>query len=546
MPSHCRAATALGMSSENAMFNRQQSARDFLIGCSLVGLLYVHVWGLLFAATTPSGFFLSVSPLQYYAAIATVVAGGVLMVALTPIIRKSSLPTRYLASIALVATIGIVLNELRKSNETSAPNVLNWWRVLQQHVSLSVLIVGGSLMVLAMLRYALPLARFYRKALLPLSVFTAYVLARAVWTLLTVDFGAYRADARQPRATESTPTRVVMIVFDEMDSELAFSRRPAGLRLPDLDALRSVAITFDSAYSPGPNTIESMPSYLIGRRIKTLEPLDGNSFRATLKDGSRVNGDSATSIFSAVAAAHGRMALVGFALPYCRLHLTVAVERCTEIPMSGDGSIVDGDMRLGKVVAEQLGSLLPFSGRRGRIAQLQVALDKATSLAADSNYSFVFLHLPIPHYPWIWDRHTSQYRVNIVARVAKDGYLGNLELTDIVLRRIREAMLRAGTWDATTLIVTSDHPWRLKLSQGTSTDERIPLIIKLAGQTAPEHISSPTNSIVVSSLIPMIVAGRLSDPGELRAHVGEINTESAKSDQGSTEIPASKPLSSAR
>jgi arylsulfatase A-like enzyme len=83
-------------------------------------------------------------------------------------------------------------------------------------------------------------------------------------------------------------------------------------------------------------------------------------------------------------------------------------------------------------------------------------------------------------------------------------------------------MTRRGTWDATTLIVTTDHPWRLKLLQGTSTDRRIPLMIKLPGMKKGDRIETPTNSIVVSSLLPDLIGAQIPDAVALRLRVAQI------------------------
>jgi arylsulfatase A-like enzyme len=148
-----------------------------------------------------------------------------------------------------------------------------------------------------------------------------------------------------------------------------------------------------------------------------------------------------------------------------------------------------------------------------------VVIEDAADLAADSTYSLVLLHLPLPHSPWIWHRHTNQFRVNILG---DEGYVGNLALTDRVVGRIRAEMTQRGTWDATTFIVTTDHPWRLKLLRGRSTDPRIPLMIKLPGMKTGERIATPTNSIVVSLLLPALIDAQIPDPTALRLRVAQI------------------------
>ena len=165
------------------------------------------------------------------------------------------------------------------------------------------------------------------------------------------------------------------------------------------------------------------------------------------------------------------------------------------------------------------GGLLPFNMRRSHIARLREVIENAADLAADSSYALVLLHLPLPHSPWIWDRRTNQFRVTILG---DDGYLDNLALADRVLGRMRDEMTRRGIWDATTLIVTADHPWRVKLNQGRSTDRRIPLMIKLPGMKQGEHIETPANSIVVSSLVPALIDAQIPDAAALRIRVVQI------------------------
>ena len=504
----------------------KRAVKDFLIGCSLVSLLYVDVWESLLTAATPQGFFLAYSPSHYLAAIAAVLAGGVLMAALTPMLRRAPPSLQYVIRLFFLATIVVILNELRKVSAAMRPGAMLSGSLLRDAASirqtpaaLSVLAILGLLMLAVALRYAVPITRWYRRVLLTMSVFAAFVIVRGIWILATMNFDSFHVAARHPHSGFPSAHRVVIVVFDEMDNELAFTRRPADLSLPNFDGLRMTSATFDSAYAPGPNTIESMPSYLLGHRVVSLVPLSANSFSALLKDGRRVLSDTASSIFSGPAAMGARTALVGFALPYCRLRLTAMVDHCEEIPLGGGGSVSVQHAGFWRAVAEQTQSLLPFAPRRAYIARLRVIIENAADLAADSGYSLVLLHLPVPHYPWIWDRRTNQFSVNTLG---DDGYLGNLALADRVLGGMRDEMTRRGTWDATTLIVTADHPWRLKLSQRGRTDSRIPFIVKLPGMKKGEHIATATNSIVISSLLPALIDATIPDVATLRLRAAQI------------------------
>ena len=508
------------MSSGKLLPERKQAAKDLLIGCSLVSLLYIDVWRLLLSAATPSnGFFLAYGPSDYLAAIATVLTGGVLMAALSPPLRRAPRAVQYVISLFFLATSIVVLNELRKSNEGRLPAVLGVWNELRQAVGIPILAILGLVVLAVTLRHTIPITKWYRRVLLTVSLFAVFAMVRGTWILATMNFDAFHTVTRHPHPGLPSAHRVVMVVFDEMDNEMAFTRRPKDLSLPNFDALRTTSVTFDSTYSPGPNTMESMSSYLLGRRVDSLIPLSANSFVALLKNGRRVLSDTATSIFSGPAARGARTALVGFALPYCRLRLTGMVDHCEQIPLVGGGMVDVQREGFWRAVAQQTQSLLPFNMRRSHIARLREVIENAADLAADSSYALVLLHLPLPHSPWVWDRRTNQFRVTILG---DDGYLGNLALADRVLGRMRDEMIRRGIWDATTLIVTADHPWRAKLNQGRSTDRRIPLMIKLPGMKEGEHIETPTNSIVVSSLVPALIDAQIPNAAALRIRVAQI------------------------
>jgi Sulfatase len=445
--------------------------------------------------------------------------GGRDRAALSPALRRVPRGVQYLISLFFLATTVVVLNELRKSNENMPLAVLGVWSAVRQTVGLPVLAILGLLLLAVALRYAIPITKWYRRVLLTVSVFAAFAMIRGIWILATMNFDSFHLVARHPHPGLPSAHRVVMVVFDEMDNEIAFTRRPKDLSLPNFDALRMTSVTFDSTYSPGPNTTESMPSYLLGLQVDSFRPLSANSFVALLKDGRRVLSDTARSIFSGPAARGARTALVGYALPYCRLRLTAMVDHCETIALVSGGTVNVQNEGFWRAVAQQTQSLLPFNERRAHIALLRVVIENAADLAADSGYSLVLLHLPLPHAPWIWDRRTNQFRVNILG---DDGYLGNLALADRVRGRMRDEMTRRGTWDATTLIVTTDHPWRIKPNQGRNTDRRIPLMIKLPGMKGGEHIATPTNSIVVSSLLPALIDAQIPDAAALRLRVAQI------------------------
>ena len=80
----------------------------------------------------------------------------------------------------------------------------------------------------------------------------------------------------------------------------------------------------------------------------------------------------------------------------------------------------------------------------------------ADALIRNKSISFVFLHLPVPHPPGIYDRKTNTLGV-------RGTYLDNLVLADKTLGGLLEAIQRTAEAPRTTVIISSDHSWRVNM-----------------------------------------------------------------------------------
>lgn len=492
---------------------RRQLIDDAFVGCSLVNLSFVGVWVLLFSARTANAFYLTVRPLHYVAALLIVVAGGALAAASGQLVRRSALPVQYVMRIAFLATLVILLNQLRKSAETSVtdlPGVVPMLRALGKPGIAVVALVVAALVV----RFAFPLSRAYRVLLLLFFPFVVWTVGRACWTLATVDFAQFHESTRTTHTGVATPSRVVIVLLDELDYESVFLTRPKDLALPHFDALRMTTVSFDSVVTPGANTAESVSSFFLQKRVAWLETTGARSFIAHLTDGGTLQSDTATSFLMQPGVAEARIGIVGFALPYCRLAYTAVAERCDWMPVGGVVWPVGYEDSFQDVVMRQLQSLHPYDSRRFHIHQLERMLAESVRFASDSSLSLVFLHLALPHAPYIWDRNTNEFTDG---KTSMDGYYDNLALADRFLGRLRDAMMRSGTWSASTVIVMSDHAERKKLRDKRSSDRRVPLFVKLPGMESGARVSNPVNTMFLASLMPDFLAKRVRNAADLRS-----------------------------
>ena len=88
--------------------------------------------------------------------------------------------------------------------------------------------------------------------------------------------------------------------------------------------------------------------------------------------------------------------------------------------------------------------------------------------------------------------------------------LMHLALADIYLGDFRDSMTRAGLWDKTTVLVTSDHPNRLSMEIDGKQDPRVPFLLKMAGQSGGVDYDTVLRTIVTKPLIEAILARRIT------------------------------------
>lgn len=155
---------------------------------------------------------------------------------------------------------------------------------------------------------------------------------------------------------------------------------------------------------------------------------------------------------------------------------------------------------------------------------------------ADPNNDFVFCHFSIPHLPG--------FRDHLLKPLAKplggdaEQYLNNLLLVDWTFGELRRDMERAGVWDPTTVVVTSDHWLR-----GTTTnclgkiDYRVPLLIKMPAQEQPLTYSKPVNNLLLHDLSLAILQGLIHDSSDCVAWI-EANRSRIPVDAYVDSLPA--------
>jgi len=374
--------------------------------------------------------------------------------------------------------------------------------------SLATLLVG-SLVV----RHWRTCMRAGRRILLLLSPFLVVTLGRASVAMSRVDFA--ELDRTVPSRGIAEPRagpRVIIVVFDELDYTHAFSARPADVHLPTFDQLRSESVFATDVAAPAGATELSLPSYILG------QPVDSVTSQLPHSEEVRYRGElvprdigGESTIFHDAARLGAPSELVGFYLPYCHWSFAALLDRCTSLPFTW-GGVFDGRVGIGASVVRQLLSLFVVGNRRAQIGRIEEATAASVRAVSDSSRRLVFLHLPIPHFPPVWDARHGHYTVT---QIGVGAYFDNLALADGILARLRTAIDRGATAQPTFLIVTSDHPWRSGPINGR-VGGKIPFIVRTPSAERIE-VSSHVDAVRLRALTTQLLGGKLTTAREVAA-----------------------------
>jgi hypothetical protein len=441
--------------------------RAAVAAASLANLFLVRIWvELLGEKTEPA------PAIWYGAALAT---WTLLSLAIWSVAKWTGLPGR------LVLAGGGILLIAKELTLASSHEALGWKIAAAGLVEdgfrrgwlvpVAVAIVAG----LGALAWRLRL-RWISPVLVAVSPIILVTAGHVAWRLALPSPASAMVQKTGSRAARSKG-RVVWVVFDELDERVAFSQRPAGLRLPALDTLRAESIVFGEAVSPSNATADSIP-VMLGHILE----------RPGLRSG-----------------------VVGWYIPYCQ-NYGALLATCEDWPMNRQlNSYGSGFLN---VVRNQLRSLTESSlysvfGQSLAVeAHVRTVLEMeqaASRLAAQSALDLVFLHLPIPHTPFVYrpaegDLGARNQNVR--------GYLDNLQLADRTFARIRTSLTTAGLWATTHVIVTGDHGFRRAADLGYPKDDRhVPFIWKPAGEVAPRQISARFETGQSSGLVSRLLDG---------------------------------------
>lgn len=365
-------------------------------------------------------------------------------------------------------------------------------------------------------------------------VFRGFLAAAGFCTLWVLPQLVYMAIRPEPHDTQKfaravAPAliprrRVIWILYDELSQDQVFDHRQPDISLPHLDKFRSRSVMFSDVRPAGFYTEDVLPSLLSGKILSGIRSdLSGTPSVKTSNRWRRF--PVSHSIFADAKREQWSTGVAGWYVPYCRTY-GQSLDWCAWVWRSNMPGNYSPDKSLWwNVNAPLLRAESKLTGRKSPVpsAAMNHAGDYTEimrwshELIDDQQIGFVFLHLPLPHPFGFYNRKTGQLGV-------QGTYLDNLALTDRSLGQIMQWISQTGLASQTTVIVCSDHSWRLpiwrlsltkeeKAALGGKFDTRPVLMVHFPGENEPETVSSPFPAIREHAMVetmlrrPMTAAG---------------------------------------
>ena len=325
--------------------------------------------------------------------------------------------------------------------------------------------------------------------------------------------------------------RIIWILFDEASQDQIFDHRQPEVSFPEFDQFAEQAVHFSNVQPAGYFTEKVIPSLLTGDLIHDEKShLDGRLLVRSEANGHWHLYPDRPTLFAEARHAGWSTAAVGWYNPYCRTE-AADLDDCAwvlTIPLAGrydprrsalQNAVAPIAKSLLRVVGHPIQDPEPW---QIHTADYQFLLQHARE-EIEGRAGFVFIHLPVPHPGGFYNRHTQQLGVD-------GSYLDNLVLADHTLGELMQAIQATPLAARTTIVVCSDHSWRVDLWRPTTDwraedtrvsqgrfDPRPLLMVHFPGETNGVPITRSFPLIDLHGMIEAMLAGRMNSAADLES-----------------------------
>ena len=145
----------------------------------------------------------------------------------------------------------------------------------------------------------------------------------------------------------------------------------------------------------------------IGRPVNDAAPAGAGELRLELGGlEGPVDWTRTPNLFADAAQRGAHIGVVGWYHPYCRLFAAV-LDACTQLYL-GTAQIREPES-LAQAILTRLKGVDPLYRRRNAVAAYRATLQQAIALANDPHLDLVYIHIPLPHRPVIFDREKGTF-----------------------------------------------------------------------------------------------------------------------------------------
>jgi hypothetical protein len=513
----------------------RERAKEFLVALSLANLCFIRVWPDVLNGLWAETYFLKTRP--YLTDAATIVLCVLLLAAVFWLgVFAARRFTRVLPLAAarwiFLGTLLVPLNGIRLQLASAHTPFFAYLTTPAARLPfLSAMAIAGVFLLWRAQRAVVAAANV---VLLILSPFVLYTFGQALWPPIRQVDANVLDETPAPRLAHNDPSagRVVILLFDELDEDAIFSARPESVSLPEVDRLAGQSVHVTNVIPAADSTLKAMPTLMTGKQVTAAQPASANELLITYAGaGEAVPWSREPNIFSLARERGINTALLGWYHPYCRMfgHL---LNYCSWEPIETRyGTDPNGGWEPELGWLEVLIDTIPFASRLDLRHRLEKAfhfpgatkydipalfiprylrmLPQAQILVTDPSLGLILIHWPVPHPPAIYDREADDFRHS-----GAGSYLDNLRLVNRTLAVLRDSMEKAGLWDETTILITSDHPYREVWKPDWTAEEKqdmaaldgklghhVPFLLKLPHQSGALTFDRPMNNLVIPELI---------------------------------------------
>jgi hypothetical protein len=407
-----------------------------------------------------------------------------------------------------------------------------WQEHLRKQSCVAIPLLSGMLACI-LPRIVTPAVRMVRLAIAALAFSALWIVPQLLYVALARPSTENATASHLPTpVVNGSSRRIVWILFDELSYDQTFDHQAAGMRLPNFGRLRAESVSFSNLRPTGFHTALIIPSLFLGRHIEQIRSTVAGDLWYKDEDQNRWLAFDPNATLFAFAQRNGWSTGVdGWYNPYCHI-LASVLNACSWEPSLGLPTELFGAAEQNSVLAN--GAVLPnallakltnssAAPEDAHVVEYRNVMARTQALIQNDHIRFVFLHLPVPHPPGIYNRQHHVLRPG-------GTYLDNLVLADDTLGALLKEIDATPAASRTTVIVSSDHSWRIPLwrlvpgwtaeeerASGGRFDDRPVLLIHFPGQISGNDVNPALPELLEHDIIAEMLRGKINSSKDLAA-----------------------------